>query len=124
MLQNGWGMTTMIYNPFDVVELPFPFSDLSASKKRKALVISSKQFNETSGAVTVVMITSRANSDWPGDVELNDWGKAGLKKPCYIRLKFFTADKSMFIGKVGTLSKKDQQNFKESFEKFIPILNS
>lgn len=114
----------MIYNPFDVVELPFPFSDLSASKKRKALVISSKQFNETSGAVTVVMITSRANSDWPGDVELDDWAKAGLKKPCYVRLKFFTADKSMFIGKVGTLSKKDQQNFKESFEKFIPILNS
>lgn len=112
----------MIYNPFDVVELPFPFSDLSASKKRKALVISSKQFNEKSGAITVVMITSRANSDWPGDVELIEWHKAGLKKPCYIRLKFFTADKAMFIGKVGSLAKKDQLKFKESFENYIPIL--
>ena len=112
---------TSTYNPFEVVELPFPFSDLSATKKRKALVISSKVFNEKSEAVTVIMITSKANSDWPGDVEIIDWEKAGLRKPCYIRLKFFTADKSMFLGKVGTLSSKDKNNLRESFKKYMPI---
>ncbi len=47
-----------IYKPFDVVEVPFPFSDVPRSKRRKALVLSAQDFNETSGASILMMITS------------------------------------------------------------------
>ncbi len=109
----------MIFKPFDVVEVPFPFSDLSSAKKRKALVISSEEFNKENKATTVVMITSRLNSAWAGDVNLSEWKKAGLKKPCYVRLKFFTADNSILIAKVGSLSKVDTQNVQAAFNKYI-----
>jgi mRNA interferase MazF len=106
----------MIFKPFDIVELPFPFSDLSSSKKRKALVISSQSFNKANQAATVAMITSRTNSEWIGDVGIVHWHSVGLKKPCYIRLKFFTADLSIFNRKVGELHPQDQKNVNESFK--------
>ncbi len=105
----------MTFKPFDVVELPFPFSDLSRAKMRKALVVSSQTFNEMNNAVTVAMITSRANSEWLGDVPIQHWALAGLKKPCYVRLKFFTADTLVFTGKVGELNQIDQKKVMTSF---------
>lgn len=106
----------MTFKPFDVVELPFPFSDLSKAKRRKALVVSSRTFNEMNNAVTVAMITSRVNSEWLGDVPIEQWALAGLKKSCYVRLKFFTADISIFTGKVGELHHSDQKKVMESFK--------
>lgn len=114
-------MTTTIYKPFDVIEIPFPFSDLSASKKRKALVLSSEEFNHKNQATTVLMITSRANSEWVGDVHLEDWNSAGLKKPCYARLKIFTADNDLILNKVGTLSTKDRKKIAQNFNRYLPI---
>ena len=35
----------MIYSPFDIVKVPFPFSDVPRSKRRKALVLSDPVFN-------------------------------------------------------------------------------
>ena len=60
-----------IYKPFDVVEVPFPFSDLPRSKRRKALVISSPEFNERNGATILMMITSATYSAWIHDVPIS-----------------------------------------------------
>ena len=102
-----------------IVLVPFPFSDLSSSKRRKALVISSEEFNKSNKATTVVMITSRLNSVWAGDINISEWKKAGLKKPCYVRLKFFTADNEILLEKVGSLQKVDKQKVIESFGQYI-----
>lgn len=112
-------MTTMTYKPFDVVELPFPFSDLSSSKRRKALVISSEDFNHQNKATTVMMITSRQNSNWAGDVHLDEWDLAGLKKPCYTRLKIFTADNGLLLSQVGSLSSNDKKKVTQALRKYL-----
>lgn len=112
-------MMITIYKPFDVIELPFPFSDLSSSKRRKALVISSEDFNQQNEATTVMMITSRLNSEWAGDVHLEEWSSAGLKKPCYTRLKIFTADNDLLLNKVGSLSAKDRRKVTQALRKYL-----
>ena len=99
----------IVYEPFDVVEVPFPFSDSLTAKIRKALVITPKTMNEKNQATTLMMITSRKNSQWIGDVELERWTEAGLKKPCFVRFKFFTADNKLLRGKVGHLAQKDKE---------------
>lgn len=55
----------MIPGPFDVVTVPFPFSDLARSKRRPALVVSSRAFNRSAGASIFAMITS-GTTRWPG----------------------------------------------------------
>jgi mRNA interferase MazF len=42
----------------EIVLMPFPYSDLSQSKKRPALVVSSDEFNESSPDVICCSITS------------------------------------------------------------------
>jgi mRNA interferase MazF len=113
-------MTTTIFEPFDVVEVPFPFSDLPKAKKRKALVITPKEMNEKNQATTLMMITSRKNSTWHGDVQLENWDKAGLKKSCFVRFKFFTADNNLVKEKVGSLTLKDRDLVRRALNKILP----
>lgn len=39
-------MSTMIYKKWDIIIVPFPFSDLTANKKRPAFIISPEAYNE------------------------------------------------------------------------------
>jgi mRNA interferase MazF len=113
-------MTTTIYDSFDVVEVPFPFSDLPKAKIRKALVLTPKSMNEPNGATTLMMITSGMNSVWIGDTTLTKWADAGLKKPCYVRLKFFTPDNKLIIKKIGELELKDRDLVSKTLRSFLP----
>ena len=52
----------MTYKPFDVVVVPFPFTDIKADKRRPALILSSDtKFNKKSGHAVMAMITSQKN---------------------------------------------------------------
>ena len=42
----------------DVVLVPFPFTDLSDTKRRPALILSSGAYNEATGDVIIAQITS------------------------------------------------------------------
>ncbi|PIW85461.1 MAG: hypothetical protein COZ95_04435 [Nitrospirae bacterium CG_4_8_14_3_um_filter_50_41] len=48
-----------IYKRGDVVLVPFPFSDQTATKKRPAIVISSSAYNEVSQDTVILAVTSR-----------------------------------------------------------------
>jgi len=46
--------------PFDVVVVPFPFTDAKADKRRSALILSSdKAYNKRSYHAVLAMITSK-----------------------------------------------------------------
>ena len=47
---------------FDVVIVPFPYTDHLAEKRRPALVVSADAFNRKHGLLWVAMITSAAKS--------------------------------------------------------------
>jgi mRNA interferase MazF len=95
---------------FDVVEVPFPFSDAPRSKRRKALVLSSRTFNERNGSSLLVMITSATHGRWFLDVQLEKWHEAGLLKPCVARMKLFTLDNRFVLAKAGELSQPDRRS--------------
>ncbi len=110
----------MICNHWDVVDVPFPFSDLPKSKRRKALVLSNKHFNRENGVSVLAMITSAEHSRWYLDVELAEWQKAGLRKFCVVRMKLFTLDNELIIGRVGQLTEKDSAKVTQAFKKVLP----
>lgn len=84
-----------------VVLLPFPFSDLSASKLRPALVLASAG----KGDWVLCQITSRAYADAAAVVITDtDFARGGLQRVSYARAgKLFTAHEGLFQGVAGEL---------------------
>ena len=112
----------MICDPFNVVEVPFPFSDLPRAKRRKALVLSERTFNERNGCSVLMMITSAAHSEWHLDVPLAEWAQAGLRKPCVARLKLFTLDNGLIIERCGHLGNRDKEVVSKAMREALPSL--
>jgi mRNA interferase MazF len=87
----------------DIVLIPFPFTNLSATKIRPALVLISNGAD-----VTVTFITTQM--EWADDasVKVTPSKLNALKKDSIIRLnKIATIDKSLVLGKIGQLSKDE-----------------
>ncbi len=112
---------TTIFKPWTVVEVPFPFIDKDLAKRRKALVVCSKSYQKETGACILTMITSAENSSWPNDVTIEKFSLAGLKKPCFVRLKVFTIESSFILGQIGTLHERDVKHVKEALAGAISL---
>ena len=75
-------MTT--YNQGEIILVPFPYTDFSATKKHPAVVMSSAPYNATHPDVILAPITSRL-SETSDEVSVTDWQTAGLIKPSAIK---------------------------------------
>lgn len=93
---------------YDVVVVPFPFTDRRASKRRPALALSSEKFSARSGHTLLAMITSANNPAWPLDVII-DAAHAGLNAPSKVRMKIFTLDNRLILHQAGSLRENDQR---------------
>ncbi len=109
----------MIYKIFDIVVVPFPFTDQNTDKKRPALVLSDYAFNEVTNNCVLAMITSAKNPEWPLDVHISSLQKTGLSAPSKIRMKFFTLDSRLIDRKIGGLSSKEQKAVWENLQKLM-----
>jgi len=113
----------MIYEPFDVVVVPFPFTDSAQTKRRPALVLSqTSNFGNKIVHSVLAMITSKNNAPWPLDCEIMNKKKSGLTAPSVVRMKLFTLDNRFIIRKIGQLSDKDQKMVKQSLSQIFDYL--
>lgn len=108
----------MTFNAFDVIVVPFPFTDRDTTKRRPALVISNALFNQQHDQLILAMITTTDNV-WPSDVPLVNWQDVGLKVSCHLRLKLFTLDQNLIIRTVGHLSSQDIQAVQATLSKYL-----
>lgn len=112
----------MTFKTFDVVVVPFPFTDRNTTKRRPALILSNTpEFNLQVGHAVMAMITSAKNSDWPLDIEILNLDSAGLPSPSIIRMKLFTLDQNLIIRKAGKLDSADQAKTITSLRKLFPF---
>lgn len=109
----------MIYNPFAILTVPFPFTDSPKNKRRPAVVMSSKEFQAHNGHITLLMITSIMHSPWFGDHKIINLETTGLKKECIIRQKLFTIDTRLVIDEIGKLSKEDISELIQNIKKHM-----
>ena len=110
----------MTYEPFDVVVVPFPFTDRRAAKRRPALIVSSAHFNDAHEQAILAMITTTA-VEWPSDVALRSWREAGLNAPCKVRFKLFTLDCTLIVRRLGALTKRDGAAATDALRRFLAI---
>ncbi|MDR0517809.1 MAG: type II toxin-antitoxin system PemK/MazF family toxin [Fibromonadaceae bacterium] len=88
----------------DVVILNFPFSDLSATKRRPAFVLA----NLGDGDIVLCQITSKpAKNEFSIRIEQNDFEASSLPIVSFVRTdKFFTADKELILYKAGHIKQE------------------
>ena len=102
------------FQTFDIVVVPFPYSDKLAKKRRPAVVVSSSHLEEVDDVVWVAMITS-SDAGSTGAVALQDMSSTGLNRASYVRpAKLATLETARVLRKVGALSKSDAQNLRRS----------
>lgn len=95
-----------------VVLVPFPFSDLSASKLRPALVLAESSRRDW----VCIQITSNPYSD-PKAVELgaHDFSSGSLNRTSYARPgKLFTANEILFQRSVANISEQKLSSIVEA----------
>jgi mRNA interferase MazF len=101
----------------DIVVIPFPFSDLSGSKKRPAIVLTDLQGDD----IILCQITSQQTKDkYAIAIKDLDFKTGYLPAPSNIRPnRIFTADKNIIIKKVATLN---ENTVNTVIQKLISIL--
>lgn len=107
---------------FDVVKVPFPFTDRPVVKFRPALVISdAENFNNQIGHSAMAMITSAHHARWPLDVVLEDLDTAGLPAPSMVRMKLFTLDHRLIHSRLGSIGKPDRNTVSDSLSAMLGL---
>ena len=113
-------MTT--YNKGDIVLVPFPFSDQTATKKRPAVIISSDRYNNTSSDIVIMAITSKTGKNLTtGECLINNWQDAGLLKPSVIKSAISTIEQTLVLKKLGRLSQKDLILMENTLVEFLDL---
>ena len=95
-------------NQREILLVPFPFSDQSGRKVRSVIVISNNEFNDYSGDVIVVGVTSNLSK---GRHTLNlsssDLKEGKLFSLCCIKVEnILRLEKGLIIKKIGTIGRK------------------
>lgn len=103
----------------DIVLIRFPFTDLSDTKIRPALVLFSGDLD-----VTVSFISSNLSWKTTTDLVLHPNSENGLKKVSIVKLtKIATLDKSLILGKLGNISLDDFLNLNRNLSTLFGIEN-
>jgi mRNA interferase MazF len=73
------------FDRYDIVSVPFPYTDRATLERRPALVISDPALEGRFGLLWVLMITAAQNRSWHGDVPIPDHRAVGLPIPSIVR---------------------------------------
>lgn len=99
----------MAFQRGEIVLIPFPYTDLSTTKTRPTVVVSSSTYQANSHSeLLLAFVSSQISQINPSlDYLLQDWKLAGLPKPSLVRPKLATINSSLIVHKVGKLSARD-----------------
>lgn len=107
---------TTRYSFGDIVLVPFPFTDQSATKKRPTVIVSSNAYHHARPDLVIMAVTSqmRPSSSF-GEVMVQAWQAAGLLKPSAIKPVITTIEQSLVMRSLGKLAQADVDELRRSF---------
>lgn len=104
----------------DVILVPFPFTDQSATKQRPAVVISSSRYNAERPDLILLAITSQVRASLVfGEALVADWQTSGLIKPSVFKPLITTIEQVLVIKRLGNLSTNDKTVLRTVIKKII-----
>ena len=107
------------YSKLEIVLIRFPFSDLTSSKVRPAVVVSAAHSSQD---LFVVALTSKTSNLLAGEFVLNDWQKAGLNIETAVKRGIFTIKETLVRKRVGKLEDVDAKQLENSLRTWLDLL--
>ena len=111
------------FKPWDVVKVPFPYTDRPIRQHRPALVVAVPHDGRGGFLLWVLMITSAVNRGWPSDVDIGDLDQAGLPAPSLVRTAKIATIESHDAQSLGTLSRKDGAKVRKHLAALLKALH-
>jgi mRNA interferase MazF len=113
-------------NKWDIVLLTYPFSDLTATKVRPAVVVSQTSYNQTSQDAVFILITTNVARSSSFDVIVYkthpEFHQTGLRHASAIRIdKIFTLNKKLAAKTLGRLEIQLQKEVEKQLRLFLEL---
>lgn len=102
----------------EIVLVRYPFSDLTNSKVRPAVVVNAAH---TSKDLFVVALTSKTQSLMSGEFVLSEWQSVGLNVETAVKRGVFTIHEKLVLKTVGTLAKADAESLDKSLRQWFDL---
>jgi len=106
------------YSKNDVILVRYPFSDLSVSKVRPAVVVNAPHASKD---VFIVPLTSRTTSLLAGEFLLADWRAAGLNVPTAVKRGLYTVHQTLIVKTVGRLVRQDAEQVERTLREWLGL---
>ena len=108
------------YSRWDIVLVPFPFTDLTSTKRRPALVVSPEASNHTGSDLVIAFLTSQIHAaPRTGDYRLQSWREASLPQPTMLRMKFATVAPAIVLKTLGRVAEADRTAIRDALMAFF-----
>ena len=93
----------------DLVLVPFPFTDQSATKRRPAVVVSSTAYHRERPDLVILAVTSQLRPvTGVGEAAITQWKEAGLLRPSVFKPVLATIERGLVLRTLGRLADEDR----------------
>ncbi len=106
------------YSKNDVILVRYPFSDLSGSKVRPAVIVSASHISKD---FFIVPLTSKTKRLLDGEFVLANWKETGLNVTTAVKRGLYTIKQNLIIKKVGSLSASDAEKLETSMYNWLGL---
>ncbi|MFH1752506.1 MAG: type II toxin-antitoxin system PemK/MazF family toxin [archaeon] len=112
----------IIFKQGNIILMPFPYSDLSNSKKRPALILSSNSFNNFFSDIICCLITTNPKKELHSiNITDNDVIEGKLHFKSKVKpFRLFTVDKKIVLKKLCKLKKNKFNSVIQNLQRIIP----
>lgn len=111
-------MSILNYSKNDIILVRYPFSDLSNSKVRPAVVVSATHQSQDR---FIVPLTSKTKALLLGEFVLSDWATVGLNVPTAVKRGLYTVHQSLVITTIGKLTEPDIKQLARALEGWLGL---
>lgn len=102
----------------DIILVRYPFSDLSGSKVRPAVVVSASHVSQD---IFIVPLTSKTTSLLAFEFVLSDWVAAGLNVSTAVKRGLYTVHQSLVVITIGKLTDSDIEQLEQSLREWLGL---
>jgi len=102
----------------EIVLVRYPFSDLTSSKVRPAVVVNASHASQD---LFVVALTSKTSNLLAGEFVLAEWKAAGLNVETAVKRGIYTIKETLVRKRVGKLEDADVEQLEKSLRSWLDL---